>query len=85
MTQNANRILTDAQLRVTACEEQAHLKTIHFLARVFAQQAVATVAHSKIQNIILSSSYPEFFPLPWPTAGGGPKKASAHRLDGHCG
>jgi len=35
MTQNANRILTDAQLRVTACEEQAHLKTIRFLARVF--------------------------------------------------
>jgi hypothetical protein len=35
MTQSANRILTDAQLRVTACEEQAHLKTIRFLARFF--------------------------------------------------
>jgi hypothetical protein len=40
MTQNANRILTDAQLRVTACEEQAHLKTIRFLARFFNIEAI---------------------------------------------
>jgi hypothetical protein len=40
MTQNANRILTDAQLRVAACEEQAHLKTIRSLARFFNIEAI---------------------------------------------
>src|SRR5579862_2758507 len=35
VTQIANRILIDAQLRVTACEEQAHLKTIRFFAAGF--------------------------------------------------
>jgi hypothetical protein len=40
MTQNANRIPIDAQLRVTAYEEQAHLKTIRFLARFFNIEAI---------------------------------------------
>jgi hypothetical protein len=40
MTQNANRILTDAPLRVTPCEEQAHLKTIRFLAQFFNIDAI---------------------------------------------
>jgi hypothetical protein len=62
VTQNANRILTDTQLRVTACEEQAHLKTIRSFATGFQYRSD------------LLSGFPEFVPLPWPTAGGQPEK-----------
>ena len=42
MTKNANRTLTDAQLRLTACEEQAHLKTIRFFGAVFQYHSVTS-------------------------------------------